>query len=504
MAAQAKLNCWEFSHCIYGPEAEHRCPAALNIVSNGMNGGKNAGRLCWTIPNTLCFNKSMGQFAEKKEQCFSCDFFRLVRKEEGNNFHLFKLAQSFYGPSELYETISQVENLIEVHNRLHSNFNLEMALREITGEARKVTGAKRSIVFLIKGHPPALHGGFVLRGKPVKVVIPVDDTTAVGYAAMHRKVVNLKDVYKDAGRRSDPVFNRSFDEQCNCETRSLLMVPIEDSDRKVIGVVTAVNSKKGYFSPDDEWFMSNYATEVALSIEKEKFLQQSLSALQMASIGETIAGLSHCIKNIAQALRGSSYIIRRAIDSNNLRDIKTAWEILDRHIESLANLSLDVLSYEPLTQKESKGVILNEMVRHVVELFQAEARARAIKLNMELGEHTDTCVFDTRGIYRCLINLLTNAMDACPLCEGKVTVSTRRTGERELMISVSDNGRGMNDRTKEELFEPFKTTKPGIGSGLGLPTVFDIVKRHNGRIEITSKREMGTTIALYIRELSRT
>jgi signal transduction histidine kinase len=414
------------------------------------------------------------------------------------------LAQSVNRTRELYATISQVENFIEVHNRLHSNFNLQTALREITSEAHKVTGAQRSIVFLLQGHPPALHGGFMLRGKAVKVVIPVDDTTAVGHAAAHRKVINLKDIDENAGRRYDPVFNRSFDKQCNCVTQSLLMVPIEDSARKVIGVITAVNSKKGYFSADDEWFMSNYATEVALVVEKEKFLQQSLSALQMASIGETIAGLSHCIKNIAQALRGSSYIIRRAIDSNNLRDIKTAWEILDRHIEGLANLSLDVLSYEPLTQKQSKGVMLNEMVRHVVELFQAEARARAIKLNVELGEHADTSSFDPRGIYRCLVNLLTNALDACPLCDGKITVSTRRTGEREHMISVSDNGRGMSDRTKEELFEPFKTTKPGIGSGLGLPTVFDIVKRHNGRIEIMSKRETGTTIDLYIQELSRT
>jgi len=61
-------------------------------------------------------------------------------------------------------------------------------------------------------------------------------------------------------------------------------------------VITAVNAKKGYFSPDDEWFMHMYATEVALAVEKQKLLQQSFSVLRLATIGESITSFSHCIK----------------------------------------------------------------------------------------------------------------------------------------------------------------------------------------------------------------
>jgi signal transduction histidine kinase len=144
---------------------------------------------------------------------------------------------------------------------------------------------------------------------------------------------------------------------------------------------------------------------------------------------------------------------------------------------------------------------LNGMVRHTIELFQEEANARAITLKMNLGNRVDPCAFDARGLYRCLINLITNAFDSCPLSEGVVTISTERTGRHELLLSVSDNGRGMDEKTRAEMFELFETSSPGSGSGLGLPTVADIVRKHNGRIEIESSPGKGTNFKLLIHEL---
>ena len=69
------------------------------------------------------------------------------------------------------------------------------------------------------------------------------------------------------------------------------------------------------------------------------------------------------------------------------------------------------------------------------------------------------------------------------------------------MLSVSDNGMGIDEKHKAELFELFKTTKAGSGTGLGLPTIADIVKDHNGRIELDTKPEKGTTFKIYIQEI---
>ena len=67
---------------------------------------------------------------------------------------------------------------------------------------------------------------------------------------------------------------------------------------------------------------------------------------------------------------------------------------------------------------------------------------------------------------------------------------------------VSDNGRGMDEKTRLELFEAFKTTKQGFGSGLGLPTVADIVNKHNGKIEVDTAQGKGTSFRVHIYELS--
>lgn len=87
----SKLNCWEFKRCGREPYGAHVaelgiCPAAMERRADGFNGGKNAGRVCWVIANTLCGGKVQGSLVEKLADCMECDFFKLVCEEEGFNF----------------------------------------------------------------------------------------------------------------------------------------------------------------------------------------------------------------------------------------------------------------------------------------------------------------------------------------------------------------------------------------------------------------------------------
>ncbi len=82
-----KLNCWEFEKCGREPGGANIteydvCPAAIESSANGINGGKNGGRLCWAIAGTLCNKKVKGTLAKEKFSCMNCDFFKLVNKEE--------------------------------------------------------------------------------------------------------------------------------------------------------------------------------------------------------------------------------------------------------------------------------------------------------------------------------------------------------------------------------------------------------------------------------------
>ena len=86
-----KLNCWEFMKCGCqegGSKAGEIgvCNASTDLQCNGKNGGKNAGRRCWHIEGTLCGGKQQGAFGQKAQECLKCDFFKLVKQEEGQTF----------------------------------------------------------------------------------------------------------------------------------------------------------------------------------------------------------------------------------------------------------------------------------------------------------------------------------------------------------------------------------------------------------------------------------
>ena len=97
----SRLNCWEIKKCGKEPggtrASEHGvCPATLNSSSNGINSGKNGGRICWAIAGTFCGNKVQGDFAQKSVSCMSCNVFRQVKADEGvENFELLTPGQVY-------------------------------------------------------------------------------------------------------------------------------------------------------------------------------------------------------------------------------------------------------------------------------------------------------------------------------------------------------------------------------------------------------------------------
>jgi hypothetical protein len=96
-----KQNCWELKKCGREPGGQKTgdfgvCPAASDSASNGVNSGKNGGRICWAIAGTFCGGKVQGDFAQKSVSCMSCEIFKQVKSEEGaDNFVLLKPGQVY-------------------------------------------------------------------------------------------------------------------------------------------------------------------------------------------------------------------------------------------------------------------------------------------------------------------------------------------------------------------------------------------------------------------------
>jgi signal transduction histidine kinase len=99
---------------------------------------------------------------------------------------------------------------------------------------------------------------------------------------------------------------------------------------------------------------------------------------------------------------------------------------------------------------------------------------------------------DPQGIHRCLLNLLTNAIDALDEEGGEVKISTEKHGEGEVLITVEDNGSGIPEEICQRIFDVFFSTKGSQGTGLGLAVTKKIIEEHGGSIEVQSKEDQGT------------
>lgn len=472
MRTPGKLNCWEARDCGRGPGEADPCPAAIDATSTGVNGGLCAGRICWTVPGTGCDGYRQGSYVEKLDECLACEFFHRVKTEQAQDFRLLKLGQGLSDAPDLHATIARIESFLSIHEELHAAFDLRKLLDQITAEVQRTLGAEASVVFLIEGDPPMLHGELLRQGERTQVDIPVDESTAVGSAAVRNQVITVRDPYR--ARPSTEVFTDELDRQCGVETRALLAAPIHGSDGRPIGVITAANSASGEFSADDHWFLGKYALQAGLAIEKARLLEDSTFVYRLASFGETLAGLSHSLKGITHGLRGITFIVRRAVAAGRLQDVEAACELLDRQVQRIVDLSVAVGAYEAERDGSVATGEVNEIVSDVVATLREEADARAVALELTLSDSAAGKAADRVEVYRILVNLLYHAFTACPASGGRIAIETAGAPEGAVSITVAHNG------ATTPLDEP---TDQRHNGALGLPTAARLAHMLGGELE---------------------
>ena len=141
--------------------------------------------------------------------------------------------------------------------------------------------------------------------------------------------------------------------------------------------------------------------------------RQLIEAERMAAVGQTVAELSHTIKNIANALKGSIFVLGKGIELDEKEYLLQGWRMVKENVERIKNLSLDLLRYGKYSQANFSRSDPNLPAREVLQLMAAKAGEAGVELRSELSEDLPLLALDFEGIQRCLMNLLENAIDAC-------------------------------------------------------------------------------------------
>jgi two-component system NtrC family sensor kinase len=237
--------------------------------------------------------------------------------------------------------------------------------------------------------------------------------------------------------------------------------------------------------------------------EIKRLQEELIQSERLAATGQTVAGLAHYIKNILNGLKGGTYVLNVALDKNDTDKIKNGWAMIERNLTRTTDLVLDLLAYSKEREPEPENCYPNEIVEDVCALLDQKARDNGVTIERDLDPKIGEVYLDPKALHRSLLNLVTNAVDACifdsePKKRWKVRVTSGLREDHQMMFEVADNGMGMDEETKERLFSALFSTKGERGTGLGLLVTEKIVRENGGSIEVESSPRRGATFRIHL------
>ena len=280
------------------------------------------------------------------------------------------------------------------------------------------------------------------------------------------------------------------------------------------GQIIKGQASSNKFSDEHLKLMIAIAHQAALAVEDTSYYKALVHAERLAATGQAIATLSHHIKNILQGIRSGSYLIELGLedhdrtaaesspDASKLIDsaatIRKGWQFVERNQERITSLVMDMLTFSKQREPEVSPSDLNAVTQDVVELMRGRGQESGVELKCDLDPQIPILLFDPENIHRAVLNIVSNAVDACEGQAGKhVCISTHyAAAEGVVEIRIADNGTGIAAEELENVFSVFVSHKGSGGTGLGLPVSQKIIKEHGGEIRVKSELGKGSLFTL--------
>jgi two-component system cell cycle sensor histidine kinase/response regulator CckA len=243
--------------------------------------------------------------------------------------------------------------------------------------------------------------------------------------------------------------------------------------------------------------------------DRKRLEEQARQSQKMESIGQLAAGVAHDFNNLLTIIQGHTALLMGKEADSSTENAQSLSEISEA-TERAANLTRQLLAFSRKQIMQPKSMDLNEVIGNVAKMLR-RVLGEQIDLQLNYASNLPPIRADTGMMEQIIINLALNARDAIET-SGLLTIATTsveivaadlihsaeaRLGEF-VCLRIADNGMGMDEVTLKRIFEPFFTTKEvGKGTGLGLATVYGIVKQHQGWIEVESQLDQGSTFKVF-------
>jgi len=277
--------------------------------------------------------------------------------------------------------------------------------------------------------------------------------------------------------------------------RSAICSPIHHAGR-TYGAIYIDSSVANYtFTKEQLALMNAIGQHAGLALANAELAGQKIHAERLAAMGETVASLSHSIKNILQGLRGGADVVEMGLKKRDLDISLGGWDILKRNLNRIVGLTLNMLTFSRQRQVEIELSRLSQLINDCVSLLDGPTSTKGVTIICDLDDDMPPIPLDPSLMHQALMNLMTNAVEAAPAETGVVTVRTLYHVPDPLLgaqppyaeIQIIDNGPGIPEDRRDWIFEPFHSTKGAKGTGLGLAVTRRIIEEHRGRIQLESR-----------------
>jgi PAS domain S-box-containing protein len=293
----------------------------------------------------------------------------------------------------------------------------------------------------------------------------------------------------------------------NKQAKSFEEIPLKDG--RVLERYSAPIIEDQQYYHGRVWFYRDITERKKAEEEQENLRQQLAHSQKIDAVGRLAAGVAHDYNNTLSVVLGYAELILLKLNENH--PVFNSIKEIQKAAERSSNLTRQLMTFARREPVNTRVINLNEAIENMMGMLRKLIRSN-ISLNWQPGKELWSIIIDPVQIDQILVNLCVNASDAIDGL-GSVTIETRnvtaeeritRFGEKlkpgdYVLLKVSDDGCGMDEKTLGKIFEPFFTSKSeGQGTGLGLATVHGAVRQNNGLIDVESELGVGTTLYIFL------
>lgn len=428
-------------------------------------------------------------------------------------------------PEPAAVAMTNLKVLYQLGAALGSSFGIDEVMEVVMDLVFENVKADRGIVFLIGEKGELIPKVVRTREDPSrdngknkdneKVTVETNEKTVPEKIHASRTIINHVLSSGEGVLSSNAMADRRFSagkSVHNLGIRSALCVPIKaarlsgKSEFENLGVIYIDSSVKNYtYATDQLRLLTAIGLQAGMAVTNARLYHAGLQAERLAAVGETTAALSHSIKNILQALRGGADVVEMGLRANNLTQAAKGWRVVDRNLEKIYNLTMNLLAYSRPREPKLEQINPKVLIEECLELVAAAANDKGIMAVADVEPDHPAFPADPDGLHQVLMNLLINSLDAVEPKKGLVRVVCRYdTENKQTIIEVIDNGAGISPGMLKHVFELFHSTKGNRGTGLGLAVAKKIIDEHDGSITVKSKQGEGTTFTIRLPVYSAT